>query len=300
MARAYGKTVGEYFGAKKSPLIVRSSALDSHVAATYLKSDVGTGMTDSIPAEAALLIAVQLRPLFQHQLWLDGRKQVSPPYAAGAVTMVDLQSRPVANLMGAYECVQMYFPQSALDNLSEIEEIPFLRNVPLLLGASDRMLEALGRLASFAVNPIGAGSAILLETMLAGVCRHVSSHYGGAKIGPSSPRKVSILSAPQERQIKEYIDAYLDTNISLITLANLCTMRPSNFLRAFKNTFGTSPQQWITDQRLRRARHSLVFGDESLAAVAVSCGFHDQSHFSRVFRSTEGIPPGAWKLQNRP
>jgi AraC family transcriptional regulator len=39
-------------------------------------------------------------------------------------------------------------------------------------------------------------------------------------------------------------------------------------------------------------RHSLP-----LAAVATDCGFADQSHFTRIFTSIMGMPPGVWRRQ---
>ncbi len=37
----------------------------------------------------------------------------------------------------------------------------------------------------------------------------------------------------------------------------------------------------------------------SLAEVALSCGFTDQCHFTRVFTSIAGVSPGAWRRANR-
>jgi AraC-like DNA-binding protein len=36
-------------------------------------------------------------------------------------------------------------------------------------------------------------------------------------------------------------------------------------------------------------------GRLSLSDVALSCGFADQSHFTRVFTKLTGLTPGAWR-----
>ncbi|WP_345774966.1 helix-turn-helix domain-containing protein [Sinorhizobium prairiense] len=39
----------------------------------------------------------------------------------------------------------------------------------------------------------------------------------------------------------------------------------------------------------------LLESDAALSEVAISCGFSDQSHFTRVFSSIVGTTPGAWR-----
>jgi transcriptional regulator GlxA family with amidase domain len=51
----------------------------------------------------------------------------------------------------------------------------------------------------------------------------------------------------------------------------------------------------MLSQRVEQARGLLIANDMSLADVALACGFADQSHFTRVFSSAIGMPPGAWR-----
>ncbi len=303
MSRAYGKKVGEYFDTKKTSLLIRSSALQNHVAATYLHSNSGTGFTDPIPAEAALLIAVQLAPLETHELWIDGRKQPSPSYQRGAVTLLDLRCRPVANLASAYECVQLYMPLEALAGVAEAEEQPVLNDVPMLLGSSDPVLASFGQIAAFAVSPPGPASSLLLETTLVGVFRHISKQYIGrnsSMLRVIPKRTGPRLSAHQQRELNEYLDAFLESDIGLMQLSKLAKMSPSSFSKAFKNSMGTSPKQWLQERRLSRARQLMIFSDKSLTEIASECGFYDQSHFNRIFRMTESLSPSHWrKLHGR-
>jgi len=39
--------------------------------------------------------------------------------------------------------------------------------------------------------------------------------------------------------------------------------------------------------------------DKRLAEIAQSCGFADQSHFSRTFRAVMGSSPAAWRRERR-
>jgi AraC family transcriptional regulator len=297
MPRAYGETMGEYFTPGQKSLAVHSAALPSHVAVTHMRCDgPGTGMTSPIPAEPALLLAMQLRPLIKHELWLDGRNACVPPYAAGALTMLDLRERPIANLTSSYECVQLYFPRTALDAMSDAEGSRRLGDLPTLNGAHDAVLAHFAKIARAAVDPVGPATSLFLESMLLVVTRHLGSRFAGRDT-PALPVRGG-LARWQELRAKEYIEAHLATNVSLLDLAAECRLSPSHFGRAFKLSTGTTPHRWLVERRVARARHLLVRSDNTLADIAQACGFADQSHLAREFRRMEGVGPSAWKRRH--
>ena len=60
----------------------------------------------------------------------------------------------------------------------------------------------------------------------------------------------------------------------------------------FSEDVGLSPKQWSRVRRFQRAVRALHQGDDMRwAELAVACGYADQSHFSRDFRSFSGIDP---------
>ena len=63
--------------------------------------------------------------------------------------------------------------------------------------------------------------------------------------------------------------------------------------RDFRLLFGTSPYRYLTMRRLDLVRHLLAQG-QSLVDAAMTAGFTDQSHMTRQFRSTYGMPPSRW------
>jgi AraC-like DNA-binding protein len=67
-------------------------------------------------------------------------------------------------------------------------------------------------------------------------------------------------------------------------LARLANMSVRAFERKFQSCFHVSPQKYIRRIRLRIASHALVYTNQSIAEVALSSGFADQSHFTREFR----------------
>jgi AraC-like DNA-binding protein len=106
-------------------------------------------------------------------------------------------------------------------------------------------------------------------------------------------------SAPRAvRLAREFLDAHVDTRISLQDLARITGLPPSRLLRAFGRAHRHSPHAYPRQVRLRHAT-TLIRGGTSISDAAASAGFADQAHFTRLFRRTMGIPPGAYQRAYR-
>lgn len=72
------------------------------------------------------------------------------------------------------------------------------------------------------------------------------------------------------------------------------------FERQFQAVFHLTPQRFLRKLRLRIATRALMFTDASLADIALTCGFADQSHFSREFRRQFGRTPREYREHYQP
>jgi AraC-like DNA-binding protein len=95
--------------------------------------------------------------------------------------------------------------------------------------------------------------------------------------------------------VLSYLREHYDSPISNQQLARLAHMSLRSFERKFLDCFHLSPQAYIRTLRLRMASHALVYSNEPMSAVAASCGFADQSHFSREFRRHFGQSPRKYR-----
>ncbi|WP_369960451.1 helix-turn-helix domain-containing protein [Pseudomonas benzenivorans] len=55
----------------------------------------------------------------------------------------------------------------------------------------------------------------------------------------------------------------------------------------------------MTSNRLHQACSRLLHSNASVARVAELVGWQDTTHFIRQFRKRFGMPPGAWRRQQR-
>jgi AraC family transcriptional regulator len=131
------------------------------------------------------------------------------------------------------------------------------------------------------------GRALLLVDWLLRL--HQSSRAGAAT-------QAGGLSPGQLRRTCEFIVEHLAEDICLDDLAEMTGLTAKHFARAFKQSMGLPPHQYLILQRIEAAKRHLTGGKTSLASIALACGFADQSHFTASFRKVVGVPPGAWRL----
>jgi AraC-like DNA-binding protein len=86
-----------------------------------------------------------------------------------------------------------------------------------------------------------------------------------------------------------------DSRTSMDELATLAGVHPVHVARGFRKRFGCTVAGYVRVIRVRRACETLAGTDLPLSTIAQSAGFSDQSHFTRVFRSTMGMSPGAFR-----
>jgi len=114
--------------------------------------------------------------------------------------------------------------------------------------------------------------------------------------GIEQPRPARIrggLSGGAKRRVLELIHAALDARLTIETLAREVGLSPAHFARAFKETMGRAPHQYLLTLRLARARRLLETTQATLSDIAQRTGFADQAHFTRLFKRVFGTTPGA-------
>ncbi|CAH0217050.1 AraC family transcriptional regulator [Chryseobacterium sp. Bi04] len=90
--------------------------------------------------------------------------------------------------------------------------------------------------------------------------------------------------------VVDYIKKNLHQKLSIDSIARLAYVSKSNFFRMFKDELGTSPNEFILQERINRAKE-LLADQNSIKETAYQTGFSDTNYFTRVFKQLEGITP---------
>ncbi|MCF3125583.1 helix-turn-helix domain-containing protein [Streptomyces arenae] len=92
----------------------------------------------------------------------------------------------------------------------------------------------------------------------------------------------------------------LDQPLQLRDMAEQEAMSVRTFTRRFREEVGVSPLQWLTQQRVERARHLLESTDLSVDQVARDAGFGTAQSMRQHLQMALGVTPTAYRRTFRP
>ena len=99
---------------------------------------------------------------------------------------------------------------------------------------------------------------------------------------------------------REFMRACHAQPIQLSDIARCACLSTYHFHRLFKETFGETPHEFVTRQRLSRARRLLAEGELPITGVCGACGFESLGSFSALFRRRFGASPRMFRRDVRP
>lgn len=82
-------------------------------------------------------------------------------------------------------------------------------------------------------------------------------------------------------------------------LAATAGVTPTCLAQAFRRAYGTSVGAYVRALRLSHARMLLIGEERPLSDIALTCGFYDQSHFTRLFKRETGVTPARYRREQR-
>jgi AraC family transcriptional regulator len=109
---------------------------------------------------------------------------------------------------------------------------------------------------------------------------------------PSHASPSSGANAPRWLQlVKQELEDSFAEGVRVRELAAHAEVHPVYLARQFRRHMGCSITDYRRLLKARAAAQSLTSSNDSFAAAATECGFADQSHLGRVFKSVTGLTP---------
>jgi AraC-like DNA-binding protein len=130
------------------------------------------------------------------------------------------------------------------------------------------------------------------ESLLAVALDKLFTQYGSKK-ATDNKSKIDINCA---YLVRDVIYANWHSNPSLLELEALTGCTKFQIIRSFKGLFGITPHQFLLLVKAQKAKQFLTEG-MSCVDTSLSCGFYDQSHFSRNFKRAFGVTPSNYITQ---
>jgi len=104
-------------------------------------------------------------------------------------------------------------------------------------------------------------------------------------------------SAGPFHELTQYIQAHLFDRLEISNLARVACMSRTQLFRNFKREFGISPAQYITRERIKKAKVLLGKTSKSIQQVSMETGFEDVNNFIKIFKKAEGATPGSYRVK---
>jgi AraC family transcriptional regulator len=90
---------------------------------------------------------------------------------------------------------------------------------------------------------------------------------------------------------RDFLLSRMDESVSIADAARAAGISRYHFFRAFRAAFQVTPHQFLTTQRLARARALLRSGKHTVTEVCLESGFQSVGSFSSLFRRHFGVSP---------
>jgi AraC-like DNA-binding protein len=90
---------------------------------------------------------------------------------------------------------------------------------------------------------------------------------------------------------RQYIDERYDTPLDLAEISREACLSRYHFLRLFRDTFETTPHQYLIKKRIEKAKWLLRVRSLSVTDICFEVGFESLGSFSSLFRKCVGHAP---------
>ncbi len=159
--------------------------------------------------------------------------------------------------------------------------------------ASDPLLHHIMLLLQAAFRGKGVLEQLYTQSLADALAVHFLRRYSATQ--PPLGEITGGLSPYKLRRTTFYINAHLEQELSLATLAAVGETSPAHFSRLFKHATGLAPHQYVIRCRMERAKYLLAETNISLSEIALLVGCTDHSHFSALFRTHVAQTPTTYR-----
>jgi AraC-like DNA-binding protein len=296
-AGAYGQRLGQFLRLKDTPpALVARSLRSAELAVTETRNDNPVpGLSGSLAEEDAFLVSLKLHDYPDCEVWERGKFIMKADVRAGTTYLYDLKRDPRYVIDKPFHSLFFYIPRSALDGIAEQSNAPRIDDLDCQVGVGhdDGIIRHIGASLQEGLRKPDEANQLFIDHMMLGLIAHVAQAYGGLQ-RTSAPARGGL--APwQAKRACERLESDLGGKLSLQKVAAELNLSVSHFSRAFRISIGLPPHQWLLHQRVKAAKQLMSVRDLPLTEIAMSAGFANQSHFTRVFSSVVGISPAAWR-----
>lgn len=122
--------------------------------------------------------------------------------------------------------------------------------------------------------------------------------YKDIQTGSSSTGFYASAYYARLKRVVEYIGLNYHKTLTLKELARLAALSPTYFHAIFVRAMGKTPNEYIAEIRVNKAKELLLNTNLRISDIAEKCGFDNASYFTSVFKKRSQLNPSAFRETN--
>jgi AraC family transcriptional regulator len=285
--------ISERWRVNSTPTILADVRSGNPISISHVRGPSPVSEIIVIP-EPAFVFLVPLENMETRSKNGGQREYIGVNATPGDAYLLDFSKGSKNTINSSFNLIRFYISTQRLTEGAYEKELPLVQGLSsLTLAGTDPIMHQLAQTMACILEKGPLAPTLLTDYLALAFHFHVAKTYGGAK-GDRLTVKGG-LSPWQLRRVYEYIEDRPTLNPSIAELSKECGISESHFARAFRRTVGMAPHVWLIKRRVQKAKELMFNKSLSLAEIALTCGFVDQSHFTSVFSRHEGTSPGIWR-----
>jgi AraC family transcriptional regulator len=222
--------------------------------------------------------------------WRAGLARLASRTQPGSITLIPEGHDGRWNIAGPIEVSHVYLTDERLQSCADL--IVGGKRIELIdrVGFEDPMAARILELLSHEAALSDASSRLFLEQSIDLLCMKLIRGHSSVGVLPAlAPRRG--LADWQVKRVTAYIRDHLNQEIGLQELATLVNLSRFHFCTAFRMATGHTPHEWLTVQRIQRAKALLTDPKLPITDIALTVGYQTPSAFAATFRKIAGVTP---------
>ena len=219
-----------------------------------------------------------------------GRTRLSSRTKPGTITLIPEGHDGNWHIAGPIDVSHVYLTDKRLRACADL--IAGGKSVELIyrVGFEDPTAARIQQILSQEAALGDRSSSLFLEQAIDLLCLQIiRGHSSIGNLPTLAPRRG--LADWQVKRVTHYMRDHLDQDIGLQELAALVSLSRFHFCTAFRMATGHTPHEWLTVQRIERAKALLTNPRLAITHIALAVGYQTHSAFAATFRKIAGVTP---------
>ncbi len=265
------------------------------VAMSFLKTEAAIQLGDMAPESA---FALHINRTKSARLNIHRPRSTDTHWMGlHGCAIYDLSNLALMSMDGGFDTIRVYLPTASLE---DVVQNSLHRSVSRLLtpqiGVNDDVLSGLASTIENVFKQQDMPPQLFIDHLALCFQVHLLDRY--SELIPINSDVRGGLAPWQLKRVLDLMMSRLNENMALAELAASCNLSSRHFSRAFRQSTGLAPFQWLALKRLETARELVLRTRLSVQEIAWRCGFADHSHLSRSFRRKYGMSPAEDRRRN--